>query len=173
MTTLRPATDADIPALAALGTDAFVEKFGPLYQPEDLASFLKDYRTPGKYREQLADPGTLIQLAERDGALLGYCLIIRGDCFEERPRPHPERPVILSQLYCAPAATGQGVGSALMDWALDEARVWRADAVQLSVYAENFGAQKFYHRYGFEKVADIDFWVGNHRDDEFLFELKF
>jgi ribosomal protein S18 acetylase RimI-like enzyme len=44
--------------------------------------------------------------------------------------------------------------------------------MQLSVYSENLGAQRFYQRYGFEHVADIDFWVGNHRDDEFLYELK-
>lgn len=172
MTTYRLATTADLPALAKLGTDAFVDKFGPLYKPEDLAAFLAEYRSVARFAEQLAEPRILIQLAEEDDELLGYCLIIRGDRFEERPAPHPERCVLLSQLYCAPAAIGRGIGSALMDWAIAEARAWGADAVQLSVYAENFGAQKFYHRYGFEKVADIDFWVGNHRDDEFLFELS-
>jgi len=168
---LRSATLDDVPALTALGQEAFVDKFGPLYKPEDLEMFLRDYRTEARYREQLADPGTLVQLAEEGGELLGYCLIIRGDQFEERPPPHPRRPIILSQLYCAPAAIGRGIGSQLMDWALAEAKAWRADAIQLSVYSENAGAQRFYRRYGFEKVANIDFWVGNHRDDEFLFEL--
>jgi ribosomal protein S18 acetylase RimI-like enzyme len=172
MTILRPATEADLPALTRLGQEAFVDKFGHLYKAEDLAMFLRDYRTEARYRDQLADPGTLVQLAEEDGQLLGYCLIARGDDFEERPLPHPARPVVLSQLYCAPNAIGRGIGSQLMDWALAEAKAWRADAIQLSVYAENFGAQKFYRRFGFDKVADIDFWVGNHRDDEFLFELK-
>ena len=169
---LREATAGDIPALAALGTEGFAVKFGHLYQPEDLSAFLRDYRSEARFREQLADPGTLIHLAEQDGDLLGYCLIIRGDRFAERPPPHPERCIILSQLYCAPRAIGQGIGSKLMDWAMAEARAWGADAIQLSVYSENYGAQRFYHRYGFEKVADINFWVGNHRDDEFLFELR-
>ena len=31
---------------------------------------------------------------------------------------------------------------------------------------------RFYARYGFEKIADIDFCVGSHRDDEFLLELR-
>ena len=172
MITLRPATPADASALAELGTSSFVDKFGHLYKSDDLELFLGEYRTAGKYREYLADPAILIQVAEDGGELVGYCLIIRGDHFEERPAPHPQRPVILSQLYCASSATGQGIGSLLMDWALGEARAWGADAVQLSVYAENFGAHKFYHRRGFEKVADMGFWVGNHRDDEFLFELK-
>jgi ribosomal protein S18 acetylase RimI-like enzyme len=67
--------------------------------------------------------------------------------------------------------TGRGVGGTLLEWALGEARAWQADAVQLSVYSENFDAQRFYQRFGFAKVADIDFWVGNHRDHEFLYQL--
>ncbi len=64
-----------------------------------------------------------------------------------------------------------GVGAALLDHAIAEARTRGCDAMQLSVYGENFGAQRFYQRYGFAHVADIDFWVGSHRDDEFLYEL--
>ena len=46
-----------------------------------------------------------------------------------------------------------------------------ADEMQLSVWSGNHGAQRFYARYGFEKVADVHFWVGAHRDDEFLLSL--
>ena len=42
----------------------------------------------------------------------------------------------------------------------------------LSVYSENFGAQRFYQRYGFAKIADITFKVGDHYDPEYLYELK-
>ncbi len=171
MTTLRSATQADVPALAALARDSFVAAFGPLYTPEDLALFLEEYRTEKAYREALAVPAKRIQVAEVDGQLMAYALIVLGDGMEGRPEPQPVRPVFLSQLYCADEATGRGLGAALMDWAIGEARAWNADAVQLSVFSENFGAQRFYQRYGFRKVADIDFWVGNQRDDEFLYEL--
>ena len=169
---LRPATEADVPALTELASTSFVAAFGHLYRPEDLAQFLAEYRTPEKYREHLADPPTLVQLAEVDGELAAYCLIVRGELHEEQLDPRPERPVFLSQLYCAPGRSGHGLGAALIEWAIAESRAWGADAVQLSVFSENFGAQRFYQRYGFVKVADIDFWVGNHRDDEFLYELK-
>jgi ribosomal protein S18 acetylase RimI-like enzyme len=169
---LRPATAADIPALAELGRESFVAKFGHLYKSEDLAAFLEEYRSEARYAAQLAEPSTRIQVAEDDGELLAYCLIELGVCYDTIERPPPHRPVYLSQLYCAPGGTGQGLGGALMDWALDQARQWRAGAMQLNVFSENFGAQRFYARYGFEKVADIYFWVGNHRDNEFLYELK-
>lgn len=79
---------------------------------------------------------------------------------------------MLSQLYCAGETTGMGLGATLMEWAISEARDWQADAMTLSVYSENYGAQRFYQRFGFRHVADIDFWVGDHRDDEYLYELR-
>ena len=170
--TLRPATSVDVPELAKLASDAFVTAFGHLYKPEDLAAFLAEYRTEAKFRQHLSDPPTLIEVAEEDGRLAAYCLIVRGHRFDEQPEPRPTRPVFVSQLYCAPEITGRGLGAALLEWAIAEARAWNADALQLSVFSENFGAQRFYQRFGFVKVADIDFWVGNHRDDEFLYELK-
>ncbi len=62
----------------------------------------------------------------------------------------------------------EGIGAALMDWAMAEFTLQHADEVQLSVYSENVGAQRFYARYGFVKVADISFRVGEHVDAEFL-----
>ena len=167
----RPATPDDAPALSRLATDSFVAAFGHLYSKEDLQAFLDEYRSVERYRADIASPVKRVQLAEVDGRLAAYCLIVFGHHFEERPEPRPARPVFISQLYCLPEMTGQGLGAALMDWAIAEARGWGADALQLSVFSENVGAQRFYHRYGFRHVADIDFWVGNHRDDEFLYEL--
>jgi len=167
----RPAQPGDAAALARLAREAFDAAFGHLYQPQDLAAFFASNRSDERYAGHIDDPATKVQLAEVDGKLVAYALIVMGKGFDERPEPEPERPVMLSQLYCAGEATGQGIGAALLDWAIDEARGWGADALQLSVYSKNFGAQRFYRRRGFDHVADIHYWVGNHCDDEFLYEL--
>jgi len=167
---LRAATAADAEPLARLAGDAFVAAFGHLYRAEDLQAFLAAERTADAYRDHLDDPGTRIAVAEADGALAGYALIHSPSEFA--PESDASRPLALHQLYCAPKSTGMGVGAALMQWTLGEARALGCDAVQLSVYSENYGAQRFYARYGFVKIADIEFWVGTHRDAEFLFELR-
>lgn len=168
--TLRPAGADDAPALATLATEAFVAAFGHLYRREDLDAFLAENRTAEVYRRALADDGTRIELAEADGLLAGYCLIHWPSEFASES--DASRPLALHQLYCAPAMTGRGVGAALMGWALDEARALGCDAVQLSVWSENFAGQRFYARHGFAKIADIDFMVGSHRDEEFLLERR-
>ena len=164
---LRPALPADAPALAALGRDSFIAKFGAMYRPEDLAAFLAEQHAPQIVGAQLADPAYRVMLAERDGALVGYCKLGLSCGWPEHARG--SHAIELKQLYTAPGATGGGIGSALMDWALAEARALGADEIQLSVWSGNADAQRFYHRYSFARVADTHFWVGEQRDDEFLF----
>lgn len=164
---LRSAIPSDARALARLGTDSFVFKFGDLYSTADLARFLADHRSPAAYAATLADPAWLTEVAERDGALLGYCTIGSNCGWPEHARGTTV--FELKQLYLAPQATGGGIGAALMDWALAEARARGADELQLSVFSGNDGAQRFYVRHGFEKVADTTFKVGEQIDREYLF----
>lgn len=168
--TLRPASVHDVPDLVGVSRLAFTEAFGHLYDPADLQLFLDENRSAERIAAAIAHPDQRLTLAVREGEILGYCLLHLAQGFAERPEPRPARPALLSQLYCRRHATGLGLGAMLMADALEAARARGCDAVQLSVYCDNTGAQRFYERLGFRKVADIDFWVGNHRDDEFLLE---
>ena len=164
---LRPAAPADTAALSDLATRAFVAKFGHLYRPEDLASFLAESLSEPAIAAELANPDRIYRLAERGGELVGYCKIGLTCGFPEHARG--QRVMELKQLYTAPEATGGGIGGQLMDWAMAEFAARGADEVQISVYAYNDGGHRFYRRYGFDKVADITFRVGEQLDEEFLF----
>jgi len=164
---LRPATAADRPALSELAIRAFVAKFGPLYSEADLNTFLAESLSEPAIAADLANPDRVYRLAERSGELVGYCKISLTCGFPEHARGR--RVMELKQLYTAPEATGGGIGGQLMDWAMAEFAARGADEVQISVYAYNDGGHRFYRRYGFDKVADITFRVGEQLDEEFLF----
>lgn len=166
-TILRAATLGDVPSLSALAIDSFIAKFGVLYSAEDLASFLAENLEEGPIEAELANPDRIYQLAETDGRLVGFCKIGLTCGFPEYARGG--QVMELKQLYTAADATGMGIGGMLMDWAMDQFARRDADEVQLSVYAGNEGAHRFYNRYGFTKVADITFKVGEQLDPEFLF----
>ena len=169
---LRPAVPTDAAALARLGRESFCAAFAHLYRPEDLQAFLDTSYSESTVAGEIADPHIIHQLAADgpDGPLTGFCKLRHPSWYAEHS--NARNPIALGQLYADPARTGEGIGAALMDWALDEAEGRGCDAIQLSVWSENTRAQAFYKRYGFVKIADIDFWVGSHRDDEFLFELR-
>lgn len=167
---LRPATIADAPALAALGAETFIAAFGHLYTEADLATFLETVHSPGPVAEEIAGQECTHRLVEDAGRLVAYCKLRYPSHYTVYSGAHD--PIELGQLYALPGYTGVGIGAQLMDWALSVARERSHDAVLLSVYAENFGAQRFYQRYGFGKIADITFPVGEQLDPEFLYELK-
>lgn len=168
---LRPASPSDALALAELGRSSFCAAFEHLYRPQDLTTFLDQVYTTDTVAQEIADPSITHRLADAGGKLVGYCKLRVPSWYAEHSGAR--NPIALGQLYTDAEYTGQGIGAALMDWALDHARDQGHDAVQLSVWSENFGAQRFYQRYGFGKIADIDFWVGEQRDEEFLYELRF
>jgi ribosomal protein S18 acetylase RimI-like enzyme len=73
----------------------------------------------------------------------------------------------LWRLYLRQDAQGSGLGGRLLNLALDwlqapGRRLW------IGVWSENFGAQRLYARYGFAKVGEYEFSVGNSRDREFI-----
>lgn len=164
----RSAQPADAKALADLGRRAFCAAFAHLYKPADLAAFLSVEHTPAKVAREIADPGMMIRLAcDDEGGMLGFCKLVLASSLAEHGTA--ETPLELKQLYLDPARIGAGIGAALMEWTLDVARARGADAIQLSVWSGNAGAQRFYARYGFARIADIGFKVGEQVDEEFLF----
>ena len=164
--TLRPAAAADVPALTSLAAESFVDAFGHLYSPADLAAFLSEAKSAAAIAALVADPDGAMQVATRGGVPIAYCKIGYKCGWPEQARGI--KTMELKQLYAAASATGSGVGSALMDWAMATLTAAGADEVQLSVWSGNHGAQRFYQRYGFAKIADVTFKVGEQIDEEFL-----
>jgi len=164
--TLRAPVAADLPALSALGIASFVYKFGQLYRPEDLMPFLIATHSEGALARAIADPAHRYRVAERGGVLVGWCKLALEPGFPDHARGR--RAMELKQLYTAPNATRGGIGAALMDWALAELAGEGADEIQISVWSQNHDAQRFYARYGFAKVADVAFRVGEQLDEEYL-----
>ena len=59
---------------------------------------------------------------------------------------------------------GQRLFADVMDWLQSEG----PRSVWIGVWSENFGAQRFYARHGFEKVGEYGFKVGRTVDREFI-----
>jgi ribosomal protein S18 acetylase RimI-like enzyme len=170
MISYRAPTTAEAGRIAELGRSSFIDAFGHLYSQADLDAFLATVYAPEAVAGELASAKRAFRVAERNEELLGYCKL--GFDLSLDYDPGERRVMELKQLYLRGARTGDGIGTALMEWALSEARQRGFDAVLLSVWSENHGAQRFYRRFGFEKWGDTIFMVGNQRDEEFLFGLN-
>jgi ribosomal protein S18 acetylase RimI-like enzyme len=166
---IRRATPDDAKALAAIGAATFSETFGHLYPPEDLAAFLAEAYDLAATRKNLADPSKAAWLVEAEGEVIGYAEV--GPC----GLPHPEVTAACGELkrfYFLKAWQNRGLGRGLFDLAM----AWLAREgprdIWIGVWSENFGAQRFYARQGFEKVGEYGFRVGNTTDHEFILRRR-
>lgn len=163
---IRRATAADAALVADLARRNFTETFGHLYPPEDLAYFLDTSYTPDTQREALEDPAYAVWLLERDGEAVGH--LFAGPCGLPHADARPGHGEI-KRLYILRHSHNGGWGAKLMQHAMDWLLRDGPRTLWVGVWSENFGAQRFYARYGFEQAGEYKFPVGATRDHEFIF----
>ncbi|HEV2532201.1 GNAT family N-acetyltransferase [Phenylobacterium sp.] len=167
--TLRRATPADAETLSEIGARTFAETFGHLYPSGDLAAFLAEAYGLEVTRADLADPEKAAWLVEADGQAVGYAQA--GPC----KLPHPEVTAAcgeLQRLYFVKRWQGRGLGANLFAETLAWLQARGPRDVWIGVWSENFGAQRFYGRHGFEKVGEYGFRVGATVDHEFILRRR-
>jgi ribosomal protein S18 acetylase RimI-like enzyme len=169
---VRPATPADAAALSEVAAATFVLACPPGMPPESVAAFVAENLTEARFVEYVADPGRAVLIAEEDGRSVGYAMLVHGEPYDEnvravvRHRPTTE----LSKIYVLPDAHGGGVATALLEAAVAVGREVGAAGMWLGTNQANLRAQRFYEKSGFEKVGTKRFWVGDHWEDDFVFE---
>ncbi len=167
---IRRATPQDAETLAKLATATFTETFGHLYPQEDLDFFLRDSYSLANFQRDLSDPHKAMWLLETgEGRAVGHAFA--GPC----GLPHPdvaEGDGELKRLYVLRDFHNGGWGRRLCDAALEWLERDGPRTLWIGVWSQNLGAQRFYARYGFEKVGGYKFPVGRVLDDEFILRRK-
>jgi len=98
---------------------------------------------------QVAREGMLVLVAEREGEVVGYAYAgMEGNDYMALRGPAG----VLYDLVVDPAHRRQGIGSALMEAALDRLRELGAPRVLLFTADKNHGAQAMFDRAGFRRT---------------------
>ncbi len=104
---------------------------------------------PGPYRDALAEiaatPGADVLVAELDGRPVGMCQVVTFRHLQHRGGRCAE----LESIHVAPDLRGRGVGSVLLEAAVEAARAAGCYRVQLTSNTARADAHRFYVRHGF------------------------
>lgn len=147
----------DVQQLSAVAALTFPLACPPSIAPENIASFVDTHLSAARFTEYLADPQRVVLIAQHDGRIIGYAMLIRdGDAAE------------LSKIYVTVDHHGTGVATALMDLAVATAEEWHVRRVWLGVNQANQRAQRFYTKSGFTIGGTRTFQVGTGRESDFV-----
>jgi len=159
----------DAGLLAALGARLFEEAFGPMNEPENVQLFLAKTYSPDLQLADLRDTDRAAWVAEADGEAIGYAIARLGS---RSPSVFARRPAELQRIYAARAWHGRGVGAALMDACVAQARAWGCDVLWLGVWEENPRGIAFYEKAGFRRVGEQRFLVGTDSQRDHVMALS-
>lgn len=126
---IRPATPADLDALAAL----------------EACAFAGDRMSRAQYRRHLAGGRAAVLVADLPGAGLAGSALVFYRKGSARAR--------LYSIATAPAARGRGIGTALLAAAEQAARGHGCHALRLEVRVDNATAMALYERAGYRRIG--------------------
>lgn len=153
MITIRRATTIDAALIADLSRQTFYETFAAQNTAADMEKFLSEQFTREALMAEAGAAGNIFFIACIADEPAGYARL-RED--ETDPTQ-----IEIARLYAAAAMIGKGVGKALMQACIDFARAQKKRNVWLGVWEKNERAILFYTAWGFEKVGEHDFRLGN------------
>jgi RimJ/RimL family protein N-acetyltransferase len=151
MISTRVARQDDAPALTAIDEQTWTSSASPAAKPDPMPPFFAK-----------RDPADVL-VAEVDGVVAGYAGL--GD---NAPIPSHAHVIEINGVGVDPALAGRGVGTAVVEAAVAEARRRGARKVTLRVLGHNETARRLYARCGFveEGVLREEFLLdGRYADD--------
>lgn len=137
---IRDATLHDVPAIIALLVD---DKLGSTREtPDDLAPYLAAFDAID------ADPNQRLIVAEREGHVVATLQLTVIPGLSQRGLTRAQ----VEAVRVAKSERGNGLGTVLMRWSIDEARRRGCGLVQLTSNQARPDAHRFYERLGFAKT---------------------
>jgi len=167
--TIRRGKAEDAGLLAELGARTFSETFAADNTPADMAAYLASSFSPAQQAAELADPQCLFQIAETNGVAVGYALLRSGNVLGDVTG---DKPIELVRLYVSLESLGSGVGAALMQACIDEAKQGGYGTLWLGVWEHNHRAQAFYRKWNFHEVGMHVFQLGDDPQTDILMQLS-
>jgi GNAT superfamily N-acetyltransferase len=134
---IRPATEDDIGAIVNLLAD------DPLGSTRETTDDLAPYHAA--YARVAADPGQHLVVAERAGRIVGTLQLTLIPGLSRRGATRS----IIEGVRVASTERGSGLGTTLLEWAVEQSRRLGVNLVQLTSDATRTDAHRFYERLGF------------------------
>ena len=155
---IRSATAADAHIIAEMGHRLVAAAHANALPATDMNRYLNRAFNVFQVKDELRQPDNCFYLAEENQNVAGMVKISAGF---PPVAGLGQRPVELSRLYLNPNWIGKGVGTALVQHVLSQAKSTGHDICWLMVWTGNHRAIKFYRRWRFAIADKINFPTGH------------
>ena len=155
----------DIHTLRDFSYRTYNETFAHMNTPSNMTAYLEQSFNINKLRGELSDSNSLFYFLYADGELAGYLKI--NEC-PAQTDINDIQSLEIERVYVAKEFQGKGLGSVLMNQAIDIANMREKLYVWLGVWEKNIRAILFYKRNGFFEIGTHSFFMGEEEQTDFV-----
>ena len=155
---IRRAVPADAVPLRELAVRTYYETFAPSNTLANMQAYISTAFSLPQFEMELEVPMAAFYLAHVERVLTGYAKLMAGEVPACVTGPAA---LELVRLYVDRPWHGAGVAHALMETCLCHARSEGFKTIYLGVWERNFRAQAFYRKWGFERIGEHIFQMGD------------
>jgi diamine N-acetyltransferase len=169
MIVIREAQPKDMPELREVAISSYHDAFASFNSPENMDAYFSESYNLLTLNKELTEPDSKLFLACLDEKIVGFSRLREST---EVADMLGSNVVELQRIYVLTEVHGKSVGKLLIEASLHYAQQRKYDWIWLGVWEQNFKAQDFYNRWGFEKFSEHVFWMGDDAQTDWLLKKK-
>lgn len=170
MVNIRRATEADAVHISLLGRITYTESHGNYIENKsNLLEFYNTHYSVSQIRKELNDPENIFWIVFSDELPIGFAKLSLNIT---NPKLADNNCCKLQRLYILNDFIALKIGSKIQDIILEKAIELKHTTIWLTVYNKNTKGIRFYQKYGFKKIGNIDFFVGKTNYENLIFSKK-
>ena len=166
---IKEATDLDTEKLASFASRAFLDAYSGTMNGVDMDSYISKSFNKRVLLSQILAPDMIFHIAWQHDEIIGYTKL-RWD--RQRPELIGYKAIELERIYVAARHYRTGLGSVLLNHALEFSRHRKFEMLWLAVWQNNERALFFYKKAGLEIFGVQEFTVGTIINNDFVLKIK-
>lgn len=165
---IRFASEEDAAMIAAISCETFYESFASFNTKADIDKFLSEQFSIEILTSQVFEKENIFFLAYVNNEIAGYVFLKIG-AYENI---HFESGFEISRFYVKSSFIRNGIGKALMQAVISFAKDEKQKFIWLGVWKYNQRAVLFYTSFGFKKIGEQDFLLGEDLQRDWVMKLS-
>jgi diamine N-acetyltransferase len=163
--TFKQCLPEDMHTLSHFSCQTYLETFAHMNTPSNMKTYLEQSFNIDRLHGELLDHNSLFYFLYADGELAGYIKINESPAQTDI---HDRQSLEIQRLYVAKEFQGKGLGSVLMNKAIDVANIREKTYIWLGVWERNDKAIAFYKKNGFFEFGKHSFVMGEEEQTDFI-----
>jgi ribosomal protein S18 acetylase RimI-like enzyme len=155
--------------LIKVGIDTLKDHFSHIWTVEGMNCYAESQFNIPKLEVEIKDKNTKYFLIVVEEKTTGLLKLKKNQVL---PTPNFESGLELEKIYFLKNFVNMGLGKIMLDFAINQAKNLNEKNVWLSVLKTNTGAKRFYEKYGFQVVGELEWSTDTVKPDMWVMKYK-